>query len=122
MGENAACGIRCRARKLSPKPVLPDQEPGKIWVRISGPGFGTNPVAVMHPDELLAVSDEPVPQPPAPDEVDGPRVKLVGPRLDRVPKNDAWEPTGNPMPVPGWAKSITQLVSAEMSDVPRLAL
>lgn len=34
-------------------PSLPEQQPGKIWVRIGGPGFGTLPVAVTHPDVLL---------------------------------------------------------------------
>lgn len=104
------------------KPVLPDQEPGKIWVRISGPGFGTNPVAVTHPDKLLAVGDEPKPQPPAPAPTVPPRVELIGITYDQIPKTDAWQPNGQPIAMPEWVKAIPGLATPELQQSAKLFL
>ena len=103
------------------KPVLPEQQPGQIWVRISGPGFGTESIAVMHPDKLLAAGDEPTPQPPA-SEDQPPHVELIGLTRDTVPKLDTWQPNGSPIQTPEWVRELPKLVTEDQGPPSQLFL
>ncbi len=102
-----ACGIRCRARKLSPNRPAESgarQDLGAdLRSRVrdkSGGGHAS--------DELLAVGDEPKPQPPAPAPIVPPRVELIGITYDQIPKTDAWQPNGQPIAMPEWVKAIRE--------------
>ncbi len=61
------------------KPALPERQPGKIWVRISGPGFGTIPVSLTHPDQLSQGTAATLP--------DGSVVELLG--IQRLHRHSA---------------------------------
>lgn len=98
------------------KPALPEQQPGKIWVRIQGPGFGTIPVALTHPEKFLAAGDEPTPQPPPLDENQlGPRIDLIGLTYDSVPKKETWNTNGQPLPAPEWVQQLPKLYGDDKS-------
>ncbi|MBL8814469.1 MAG: PQQ-binding-like beta-propeller repeat protein [Planctomyces sp.] len=79
------------------KPTLPERQPGKIWVRISGPGFGTAPVSVTHPDQLPLGDSVTLP--------DGSVLELVGittPPIQVKLQDERtwWQPNGSIFPEP----------------------
>ena len=86
------------------RPTLPEQQAGKIWVRIGGPGFGTLPVAVAHPDKLLADAGLSKTAATLPG---GLELELLGVTPYRGSGQDGWTPQGVKFEkAPEWAAGL----------------
>ncbi len=86
------------------RPTLPERQPGKVWVRIGGPGFGTLPVAVTHPDKWLADAGSSQIKATLPG---GLELELLGVTLYRGSGVEGWTPQGVKFEkAPEWAAGL----------------